>query len=246
MAINEATKTMHTRLTSQKWNGRVYIGVDLPWRESLEIVARQNRLFDQILELAELPERDQWTKILAVSQRYGIPSIWNRVSPSPLESNAAALLTGLAFTNHKDWPRLVRTFFKAHNLTPGLLRGRPRLHTRDAKDMNRGLQIGKLIEQLEEGFEIKLSAKQGGGFANDDEQVAKELRTHGYGDREIEAMLKSKTLPDAGCRLYFAINKAKENVSLKGIRNSYARYKLLSRTNPPFHRKSSHPRKDSQ
>lgn len=243
----DAGKANQTKLRPQQWNGRTYIGVDLPWRERVEIIAQQNRFFDQVLAMAELPEHHEWPEILAVSQRYGIQSIWNRVRPSPLESNAAALLTGLAFTNHKEWVQLVRTFFKAHNLTPSSLRGRPRLHPRDVKDMTRGLQIGKLIEQLEEGFEVKLSAKKGGGFASDDEQVAKELKTHGYGDKEVKATLKGKTLQDAGCRLYLAVScETDATVALHTIRNSYARYKSLPEANPPTRRRSSKFGEDSQ
>jgi hypothetical protein len=241
----KATESKSAKLRSQVWNDRVYIGVDLPWRGSIEIVARQSRFFDQILALAELPGHAEWPKILAASHQYGIPSIWNRVRPSPLESSAAALLTALAFTNPKEWVRLVNTFFKSQNLTPGSLRGRPRVHPRDMKDMNRGIQIDKLMVRLEKGFEIKLSAKQGGGFASGDEQVAEELRTPGYCSDEIKAILKGKTLQDAGYQLYMAINGATENVTPKGIRNSYARYKLLSGPNPLFHRRSSHSSKDS-
>lgn len=232
------------KLISQQWNGRAYIGVDLPWRGSAKIVARQSRFFDQILALAELPAREQWPTILAVSQRYGIPSIWNRARPSLLENNLAALLTGLAFSNHRDWPRLIRTFFKQHNLTIGF-RGRPMLDPGAVKDIGRGIQIDKLMAKLQEGFQIKLIAKRSGGFGSGDEQTAKKLSELGYVDEEIKETLKSKTLQDAGCGLYFALNGGRENVSLKGIRNSYSRYKRLSKANQPFPRRPSHLSEDS-
>jgi hypothetical protein len=238
-------KARQAQLISQRGNGQVLVGVDLPWRGSIKVVAKQNGFFDQILALAELPASDRWPEILAVSRRSGIPSIWRRARPSLLENNAAALLTGLAFSNQRHWPRLIKSFFRDNNLTAGL-RGRPTLHPGEVKDMRRGVQIDKLKAKLQEGFQIKLKAKRGGGYASDDGQLAKDLRNRGYGYREIETILKSKTIQDAACRLYWEIDDEKENVSLKGIRNSWARYKLLSRANPALQRAFPKHIRDSQ
>jgi len=233
MEAEEFKQAKQTNLKAHEWNGRTYIGADLPWRGSPKIVARQGQFFDQILALAELPERDELPRILAVAQRSGISSIWRRVSPSLLENNAAALLTALAFSNRRDWVRLVRTFFKTHNLTPGL-RGRPRLqHPTAGRDTVRGIQIDKLMAKLKKGFAFKLSAKKSCGFAGEAEQPATKLRKHGYNDKEIKAILDSKTLQDAGCRLHLAIYGEEDNVDLKGIRNSYTRYKSRSVRNSP-------------
>jgi hypothetical protein len=234
-----------TKLMIQEWNGRVVVGVDLPWREKLKIVARESRFFDQVLEMAELPDPDQWPNRLDASQRFNIPAIWSRVYPSSLEINAAALLTALAFTNRKDWPRLIIAFFKAHKLTHGL-RGRPILNHWLRTDSVRGIQIDKLITKLREGYQIKLTAKRRGGFASDDEQIAESLSDHGYNGTEIKAILKSKMLQDAGCRLYLELHKAEENVSLMAIRNSYARYKSQLGPNAPARRRPSKPNKASQ
>ncbi len=113
------------------------------------------------------------------------------------------------------------------------------------KDIGRGIQIDKLMAKLQEGFQIKLIAKRSGGFGSGDEQTAKKLSELGYVDEEIKETLKSKTLQDAGCGLYFALNGGRENVSLKGIRNSYSRYKRLSKANQPFPRRPSHLSEDS-
>jgi hypothetical protein len=238
MGIDKTKKAKQTNLISQEWNDRVFTGVDLPWRGSPEIVATQGRFFDQVLALAGIPEHDQLPKILAISEQHDMPLIWRRARLSPLENSAAAVLTALAFTHHKDWPQLIKAFFKSHNLSAGLRGGRPRLHPRDMKDMDRGIQIDNLIARLEKGFEIKLSAKRVGGFASGDEQTAVKLRDLGYDGKEIKEILKSKTLQDAGCRLFLAIpRKNGESVDLHTIRNSYARYKLLPGVNPPPNRK---------
>jgi hypothetical protein len=233
------------KLIIQEPNGRVAVGVDLPWRGSVAIVARESRLFDQIMKMAELPEPEQWSNILAVSQRYNIPSIWSRVRPSLLESNAAALLTALAFSNQKDWPGLIVEFFKAHKLTHGL-RGRPVLNPRARTDTIRGIRIDELIAHLRKGYQVKLTAKRKGGFASGDEQVVKELSKYGYTTKAAQAILKSRTLQDAGCRLYLELHKAGENVSLMAIRNSYARYKFRLAPNAPARRRPSKPNKASQ
>jgi hypothetical protein len=108
-----------------------------------------------------------------------------------------------------------------------------------AKDKVRGIQIDKLIAKLEKGFQVKMRSKQSSRFDSGDEQTARKLSNLGYGDKEIEAIIKSTSLDGAGRRLYLAINKVKENVDLKGIRNSYARYKRLSEADPKHSRKPS-------
>jgi hypothetical protein len=241
----EAKKLKRTELLTQEFGGRAFVGIDLPWRGSPKIVARVSRFFDRILEMAELPEPEQWAMILAVSQRYSIPSIWSRVRPSLLENNAAALLTALAFSNRKDWPKLIIAFFKAHKLTHGL-RGRPVLNSRDRTDSLRGIQIDKLITKLRNGYQSKSTAKRKGGFASGDEQVAEQLTNHGYSAKQTQTILESRTLQDAGCRLYLELHKGEENVSLMAIRNSYARYKRLMGLNPPSTHRYSKTNKDSQ
>jgi len=220
----DPVKTAKTKLLSQHLNGQLYVGVDLPWRWSGEIVGRQNRFFEQILAMAELPQPEAWATILTLSRQYGIPSIWTRARHSLLETNAAALLTALAFSNRKHWPRLVSEFFSAHHLKPGL-RGRPRLDPKIAKDVLRGIQIDRLATKLQKGLRATFGAKQSGDDSISDDKLTGTLRRLGYDDREIKAILQSRTPQDAGCRLYYALNRQTENVTLKAIRNSYARYR---------------------
>jgi hypothetical protein len=221
----EAKKLKRTELLMQEFGDRAFVGVDLPWRGLIKTVARQIHFFDQILALAELPEFEQWPNILAVSQRYSIPSMWRRVRPSLLENNAAALLTALAFSSRTQKLQLISDFFKAHGLTQDL-RGRPCLRTEETKDIVRGIQIDKAIAQLQQGFHIKLRAKKRGGFGSGNERISSKLRSLGCDETEITATLDGRTLQDAGCRLYLATTgRSDENITLKSIRNSYARYK---------------------
>jgi hypothetical protein len=231
MPANGVRPSKAARLNPQQLNGRVYIGVDLPWRESIELAAKQSRLFDQILALAELPPCEEWPKILALSQKYGMPSVLRRARPSVLENNVAALLTALAFSNHRDWPRLIRDFFKIHSLAGGLP-GRPHVHPAMLRDVVRGVQIEKLVEKLRDGFQIKSRAEERGRCGDNGEGLSVRLKSLGYDEKERKAILKGKTLQDAACRFYHSIYGGAENCELKAIQNSYATYKRLRRSEP--------------
>jgi hypothetical protein len=215
------------------YRGRKITGVELPWRGSIDIVVRQSRFFDSVLALAGLPKSEEWTKILQLSKQYDIPVIWERARPSVLENDVAALLTGLAFSGRSRKLTLIQQFFKFHDLKAGL-RGRPRLHPRELTDTVRGIRVDKLIAELAEGFAIKQRAKRTGGFASGHEPISAELKARGYGDQETVAILQGATPQDAALRLYFARFGKRENVTPKGIQNSYAAYK--HRKSGPSHR----------
>jgi hypothetical protein len=197
-------------------------GVQLPYRG--DIVARQVRFYDEALALAELPKPDEWRALAQVSMQSGIGSILRRSRPSHLESGAAALLTALAFSGRRQWVQLIRQFFKNHSLKVGL-RGRPRIHPKQHKDVLRGILIDRLIARLDGGWRAKL--KHGVGTNRSSEALEDELKAQGYDSREVQVIFKAKTIQDAACHLYCATDGKKENIELKGVRNSYARYKLL-------------------
>jgi gamma-glutamylcyclotransferase len=207
-------------LVFTKYNGKQFVGAQLSMSgERIDIVAKQVRFFESVMALAELPDMEELPGILAQSQQSGIAAIWTRARPSPLESNVTALLTNLAFSNHNEWVRLVRQFFKAHSLKVGT-RGRPPLRRAQQKHMTRGILIDRMIERLEPGILAKL-ADSGG------EPIRVVLSGMGYSSQEIQVILQAKTPRDAGCRLFYATMKQIEHVELKTIRNSYNKYQSL-------------------
>jgi gamma-glutamylcyclotransferase len=207
-------------LVFTKYNGKQFVGAQLSMSgDRIDTVARQVRFFDSVMALAELPKMEELPGILAQSQQSGITAIWTRARPSPLESNVTAFLTTLAFSNHNDWVRLVRQFFKAHSLKVGT-RGRPPLHRAQQKHMTRGFLIDGMIERLGPGVLAKLAD-------SGDEPIEVVLTGMGYSSQEIQVILQAKNPRDAGCRLFYATMKHIEHVDLKTIRNSYARYQSL-------------------
>lgn len=192
----------------------------------IERLADRSHFLESLLAQAGLPASEEWHMILALSQRENITSIWKRAHPSTLETNAAALLTALAFSSSEQWVKLIRGFFKAHGLEPGI-RGRRAVYPKDRTDFRRGIHIDDAIERLEPGFQFKSHAKLRGGFSSDDEEIATALENQGYNRVEISALLTAATVQDAACKCYFATEGKKLSITLKGIQNSYARYKRL-------------------
>jgi hypothetical protein len=217
-------KEEKTELLVSTFDGQESMGVKVLSRGSIRTAARQTRFYDKVLALAELPKPNELPKILQVSHQSGIPSIWNRARPSPLENSAAALLTALTFCSRKERLPLIRQFFKIHGLKVGL-RGRPRLHPTQIKATLRGIQIDGLKARLQAGVAIKAEIKRTEEYESGDEFLTAKLQEAGYDQVEIDAIRDGKTLQDAALRLYFARFGKRENVTLKGIQNSYAAYK---------------------
>ena len=219
-------KGRRVKLIPSTYEGRTLTGVELPYRDkTVEIVARQSKFYDEVLSLAELPGPEEWRKILEVSEQHGIPSIWRRSRASVLENGAAALLTALAFSNQKEQTRLIQDFFKSYGLNPGL-RGRPRLHLGQTRDLNRGIQIDRIMTRLQEGFQLKravLSEHDG----SVEQYRETQLRRLGYDNQEIASILKCSTLQSAAFLQYQKTTGKTENVDMKAIRNSYSRYKQV-------------------
>src|SRR5580700_10765113 len=120
------------------YENRRTTAVQLPLRKSTALNDKQHQVYDSILALAELPPEKEWTKILTVSQAENIPSIWRRVRLSPLESNAAALITALAFSSGGHRTKIVEQFLEAHDLLVDL-RGRPPVNPRKTMAFLRGI-----------------------------------------------------------------------------------------------------------
>ena len=211
---------MRTKLIFTSQDGQMLPRIEHVWPGTIEQLGNRSHYFDKVLALAELPKPGDLPLILALSRGANIPSIERRAQPSPLEENAAALLTALAYSGRENWVTLVSEFFRAHGLEVKL-RGRPRMHPKECTDAVRGIEIDHAKERLREGFRIKQRGIRKGGFASDDE-IANALRIEGYNAAEVEALLDAKTLQDAACRCYQG--KAR-NTGLQGVRNSYSRYK---------------------
>ena len=192
----------------------------------LDAFRRLVRFYDRVLELAELPEREELPKILKVASKHSLPSIWRRVRHSKLETMAALLITTLAFSPRKNWGRTVREYLVQHRLEIKL-RGRPLKNVEDLDDLARGRAIDRLIPGLQKGFQIKVEAKRKGGGTIEDEETASKLKEEGLEPEAIDAILKEQRLEGAGCRFY---RETQENsVQLRSIKNSYARYKSMKR-----------------
>jgi hypothetical protein len=214
------------KLFFKSYNGENLTGVEVPFPGKFELLRQSGRFMDGLMILAGLPRDEDLPQILAIAQREQMPTIKRRAGPSPLEINATALLTALAFSSTEQWTDLILEFFKAHGLGRSV-RGRPRVYLRDGADFQRGLLIDRHAKRLEAGFQLRLQARLKGGFSSDDKEIGIALKDHGYNDIEIKALLVAKSLQDAACRLYFATEGKALNVALKGIRNSHARYKCL-------------------
>jgi hypothetical protein len=216
---------MRTKLIFTSQNGRMLPRIEHAWPGTIEQLGERHHFYDKVLALGELPEPGDWPPILALSEEAKIPSIWRRANPSPLEENAAALLTALAYSGREYWVTLILAFFRALDLEVKL-QGRPRAaHPRERIDFVRGIEIDHAKEKLREGFRIKQRAKRKGGFTSDDQEIARALQQKDYDDTEVKALLVATTLQDAACRYYLATKGKALNIELQSVRNSYSRYK---------------------
>jgi hypothetical protein len=225
------TKSEQVKLIFSSYKGRKTTTVEFPYRDSIELVAAQNRFYDSILTLAELPPQNEWPRILALSQQASIPSIWQRVRPSPLESNAAGLLTALAFSSRKHRGYLIAQFLKAHSLVVDL-RGRPRVAPRKAMVNVRGIQIQKIMDRFQEGFVTVDQARGTRRFSSNPTVITTNLKKKGYNDLEVRTLLAAKSLQDAACK-YFARNNHElsgHKGALKLAQNAIAAYKKTQAT----------------
>lgn len=202
---DDIKKSQKVELVFDSYEGRKTTAVQFPWRNSIERVAAQNHFYDTILALAELPPREELPKILAVSQHANIPSIWQRVRPSPLESDAAALLTALAFSSREHRTYIVDQFLEAHNLVVDL-RGRPRVTPDKTMAMVRGLQVQKIMLRLRDGFQMVDQARRKGEFGLVADAIASQMRTRGYEELEIRILVDAKSLQDAACKYFVETN----------------------------------------
>ena len=153
-----------------------------------------------------------------------MPCIWERARPSKLEAMATALITVLAFSGREHWVSVIRTFLKNYGLEVKL-RGRPRIHPTESRDLIRGMVIDRVIERLRAGFEIQRQARLKGGYSSGNEDIRSALKLEGHSDLETKAIVQARTLQDAACRYYYYAKTKQETVILKGVRNSYSRYK---------------------
>jgi hypothetical protein len=208
-----------------EYEGRKTTAVQFQWRNSIELVAAQHHFYDTILALAELPPLEELPIILAASQQAKIPSIWRRIRPSPLEYNAAALLTALAFSKKERRSYIIDKFLEAHNLIVDL-RGRPRVAPDKTMATVRGIEVHKIMQRFQVGFELLDQARRKGGFDNKLDAIAAELKTRGYEELEVDTLVGAKSLQDAACKYFVETNSGfrKQKGKLKLVRNDYARY----------------------
>jgi hypothetical protein len=218
-----------TDLLFNSHNGRPLAAVEHIWPGSIQLLARRSRLYDKVLALAELPSPEDLPRILQVSQREKIPSLWMRARPSRLETNATALICALVFCSRGHWIGLVGEFLKAQNLTEQL-RGRPKVQQKESVDFLRGVQIDQIKERLEAGFQTKNEAKRKGGFASGDQQIDAALKLNGYNDKERTSLRQARTLQAAALEYYFRTTGSPQNVTRSAIQNSYSRYTHALRT----------------
>jgi hypothetical protein len=226
----DKTESEEVELIFGSYEGRKTTAVQLPWHKSKHSVASQSAFYDSILALAELPPPMELPKILAISQQTNVPSIWQRVRASSLESNAAALLTALAFSRKDHQNYIVDQFLKAHDLCVDL-RGRPPVNPRKTMAFVRGIQIEKIMQQFQVGFEIVDQARRKGDSSRD-AAITAELKRKGYDDRAVETLLNAKSLQDAACKHFVAgdRNLRGQKGALKLAQNAIAIYKKMYAT----------------
>jgi hypothetical protein len=224
------SESEEVELVFGSYEGRKTTAVQIPWRKSKHVAA-QNQFYESVLALARLPSQNELPKILAVAQQANIPSIWQRVCPSSLESNAAALLTALALSSRRHRSYIVDQFLKAHHLSVDL-RGRPRVDPRKSMVFVRGIQIENLTQQFQLGFEIMGQVRRKAGARNDPTAITAELRMKGYDDLAVETLLGPKSVQDAACK-YFVANDPNlrgRKSALKLVQNAVAAYKKMYAT----------------
>jgi hypothetical protein len=221
-----AQKTKKAELIFSQNSSQISVGVQFRYEDGQ--VKEQLEFFERLLVLAELPAPNELPKILAVSHENGLPSIWRRSRASTLENNAAALLTALAFASEKQQVKLLKDFFRVYGFKTGF-RGRSHVHPTEATDVVRGNQIDRMMARFLVGFRLAKVTKGTVRSGDVKQRTLIKLRNMGYDEQEIEAILKGKTLQDAACQLYFETVGKQENVDLKAIRNSYARFKKSHR-----------------
>jgi hypothetical protein len=183
------------------YEGRKTTAVQLPWHKSKHSVASQSAFYDSILALAELPPPMELPKILAISQQTNVPSIWQNY--------------------------IVDQFLKAHDLCVDL-RGRPPVNPRKTMAFVRGIQIEKIMQQFQVGFEIVDQARRKGDSSRD-AAITAELKRKGYDDRAVETLLNAKSLQDAACKHFVAgdRNLRGQKGALKLAQNAIAIYKKM-------------------
>jgi hypothetical protein len=221
-----AQKTEKAELIFSKDGSQISVGAQFRYEDGQ--VKEQVEVFERLLALAELPARNEWPKILAVSNENGMPSIWRRSRASTLENSAVALLTALAFASEKQQIKLLKDFFRVHGFKTGF-RGRSHVHPTESTDVARGIQIDRMMARLSDGFRIAKVTKETVRSGDVKERTLFQLKNMGHDEQEIEAIIKGRTLQDAAYRLYHQTVGKQENIDLKAIRNSFARFKKLRR-----------------
>jgi hypothetical protein len=223
----DKAQSKEVELIFNSYDGRLIASVQFPWRNSINRIAAQHRFYDAVLSLAELPGEERLREILAASQQADTRVLWQRVGPSLLETNAAALLTALAFSSREHWPDIIAEFLEAFDLTQDL-RGRPNADPKTATVIVRGIQIYKAMQRLKRGFEVTHQARRIARFGSDDAEIAISLKKQGYDEPEVQALLVGKTLQDAACRYIVETTDLNgKRGALKTARNCIAQYKRM-------------------
>ncbi len=213
------------KLHMQSGGSSILPYVELPWPGSLKLLRQQVQIWDAVMNLAQLPPPQEYTRILEASCRAKLPAIWRRAQASPLELLAASVLTALALSNRRERQQIISQLLNRYGWALNLP-GRPRTNLATGDDIVhlRGREINHIVEKLRPGFQIKQGARRKGGFLGGDEQIADQLKEAGYPELLIEVLLEARTLQDAACRLYNRM-PGKVHVSLRTIRNNYSAYK---------------------
>jgi len=229
---NKKKKDGLIKLAYKDQDRQNWVVVEHKWSGSVERIHRFHELTDKLEALCGLPSREELPQILKLSAMNAVPAVWTRARLSPLEETAIAILSTLAFSSRKHQLRLLREFFR-HEGWQVDLRGRPSLDPRDEDllPLMRGLKIEKTIARLKPGFLFKAQEKKEGGYDSDDGQIARQLEGQGYDQHEVRAIMKARSPQDAACR-YFREMKCEVSLTLKSIRNDYAKYKRIKRRFP--------------
>jgi hypothetical protein len=196
-----------------------------PWLSFKKFQELQQLMY-KVEALAELPRREELPSILEASVQKELPVIQRRAYLSRLETEAMLLISALAFSPTDYWCNIVGQFLKQHGweITLG---GRPSVHPKEAVQLSRGCAIHSIERRMRPGLRMKQRARRDASEIDRD-QLAARLRCRGFGDLEIKCILQGRTPQDAACR-FFQKAQTSVHLSLKTIRNSVARYKLLKR-----------------
>lgn len=220
-----------TDLHFSSYDGQPLAALEHIWPGSLGLLARRSQLYDKVSALAQLPSLADLPKILQISQRENIPSILIRADLSRLEINASALICALANSSRDRWIELIDKFLDTLNLAEEL-RGRPHVEQTQSVHFFRGLQIDRVKEKLEPGFQVIKEAKHKGRLENAEMELDAALKSMGYDEKERAALTTKRTLQGAAIKYFCDTMVPGQIVDEHAIQNSYAKYKRALRAQP--------------